>query len=125
MRSLGFTDKIVVTVAIAAVVVALPGIAVAAAVGALLALLINFVRTRRWHRTPALADLSPGKPRWADRERQVAGLVSAIQALPIERFDTFEPEGVPGWTEIVHASDGAPRQSGTQSGSPEQASVWR
>jgi hypothetical protein len=97
------------TAALAAGAVAFVGMAVAFAILRLFAPLLDFERTRRWRRTPGLRDVLPGTPAWAERERRVVAFATAVETLPIERFDSFEPEGVAEWSVIWHATDGSPR----------------
>jgi hypothetical protein len=56
------------------------------------------VRARRWRLTPGLGDVRPGSPAWTEREQRVTDLLAAIAAVPVERFDTFDPSGVVGRT---------------------------
>ncbi len=66
-------------------------------------------KARRWRRTPGLGDALPGLPAWTERERQVAALLTAIETLPVEHFDTYDPSGVVGWRPLYEAAADAPR----------------
>jgi hypothetical protein len=65
-------------------------------------------KARRWHLTPGLEEVLPGSPAWTEREQRVAALLGMIEALPAERFDTFDPSGVIGWTPLYRAAANAP-----------------
>lgn len=86
------------------------GLAVAAVLNALTGPFVEQVRTNRWKASTGPSDALPGSAPWVHREQRVADLIDAIEHLPVERFDAFDPSGVVGWRPLYHAADGAPRE---------------